>query len=300
MGTVDESRFQQADLLLRAVDNVFRKLIRFLVGRISLVRLQEMVRHIYVEETELKLRAENPGKNIPLTRLALQTGLDTRALVQIRKRLQTEGAQYRQQFLAELTPESAVVEAWAGRVRSNPEAEAELRVLDYGTEKAGFESLVRSTLSIRGVTTQSIIQRLVDTRTVEQDRELRTLRLLVDHYSPYLSQDEPNIINAAFSAIANLISTIEHNVNAAPADKLFQRQAWTFRLHPAQRREFQTAMRAMLEQYESNAVAEIAPWEEAHYGEGLVTAGVGLYYFEESEAMSPKTPVELNSVTPPE
>jgi len=283
MGMVDESRFQQADLLLRAVDNVFRKLIRFLVGRISLIRLQEMIRHIYVEETEQKLQAENPGKNVPLTRLALNTGLDTRALVQIRKRLQTEGPQYRQQFLAELTPESAVVEAWAGRVRAKPDVEADPRVLDYGSENAGFESLVRSTLSIRGITTQSIIQRLVDTRTVEQDRQHRTLRLLVDHYSPYLSQDEPNIINAAFSAIANLISTIEHNVDAKPGDKLFQRQAWTFRLHPSRQLEFRTAMRSMLEQYESDALAEIAPWEEESFGDGLVTAGVGFYYFEESE-----------------
>ena len=40
--------YQEAAILTRAVENVFRKLIRFLVGRISLVRLQEMIRYIYV------------------------------------------------------------------------------------------------------------------------------------------------------------------------------------------------------------------------------------------------------------
>jgi hypothetical protein len=258
---------------------VFRKLIRFLVGRISLVRLQEMLRHIYVEETELKLQAEQPGRNVPLARLALNTGLDTRALVQIRERLQSGAPQFRQQFLAELTPESAVVEAWAGRVRKAGQAGA-AAVLDYGRDDAGFETLVRSTLSIRGITTQSIMQRLVDTRTVEQDRERRTLRLLVDHYSPYLSQDEPNIVNAAFSAISNLISTIEHNVHADPEEKLFHRQAWTFRLDPGQRAEFRAGMRSLLERCEENARREIAPWELEDYGEGLLTAGVGFYYFE--------------------
>lgn len=279
MPTMAGQRLQEAELLARAVENVFRKLIRFLVGRISLVRLQEMLRHIYVEETELKLQAEQPGRNVPLARLALNTGLDTRALVQIRERLQSGAPQFRQQFLAELTPESAVVEAWAGRVRKAGQAGA-AAVLDYGRDDAGFETLVRSTLSIRGITTQSILQRLVDTRTVEQDRERRTLRLLVDHYSPYLSQDEPNIVNAAFSAISNLISTIEHNVHADPEEKLFQRQAWTFRLDPGQRAEFRAGMRSLLERCEENARREIAPWELEDYGERLLTAGVGFYYFE--------------------
>lgn len=279
MARTGHGRLHKAELLARAVENVLRKLIRFLVGRISLVRLQEMIRHIYVEETELKLRSEKPGRNVPLTQLALKTGLDTRALVQIRKRLQTEGQLYQQQFLAELTPESAVVEAWAERVRERGTAK-DAAVLDYGADNAGFESLVRSTLSIRGITPQSIIQRLVDTASVEQDRDRRTLRLLVDHYSPYLSHDEPNIVNAALSAISNLISTIEHNVGASHEDKLFQRQAWTFRLDPDRREEFRRAMREMLERCEADALNRIAPWEQDEYGGELLTAGVGFYYFE--------------------
>jgi hypothetical protein len=277
MATDGDQRLQEAELLTRAVENVFRRLIRFLVGRISLVRLQEMIRHIYVEETERKLQAEAPGKNVPLSRLALNTGLDTRALVQIRHKLRTEGSQYRQQFLAELTPESAVVEAWAVQIRGSA---AGGRVLKYGHEDAGFERLVKSSVSIRGITPQTIIQRLVDTNSVERDREQRTLTLLVDHYSPYLSQDEPNIFNAAFSAISNLISTIEHNAEAEQTDKLFQRQAWTFRLDPQRLAEFRAAMRTMLEQCESDALRTIEPWELDQYGDDLVTAGVGFYYFE--------------------
>ena len=91
-------------------------MIRFLVGRITLVKLQEMIRFIYVEETEKKLRAERPGRNVPLTQLALNTGLDTRTLTRVRERLQEGESRYRRQFLAELTPESAVVEAWASAV----------------------------------------------------------------------------------------------------------------------------------------------------------------------------------------
>jgi len=113
MPATQKNRSGEAAILTRAVDTVFRKLIRFLVGRISLVRLQEMIRYIYVEEAEKTLRIANPGKNVPMTRLALITGLDTRTLVEVRKRLETDSSQYRQQFLSELTPESAIVEAWA-------------------------------------------------------------------------------------------------------------------------------------------------------------------------------------------
>lgn len=277
MTTVTEARLQEADLLARAVENVFRKLIRFLVGRISLVKLQEMIRFIYIDETEKKLKAENPGKNVPLTRLALNTGLDTRTLTRVREQLYQGEPQYRTQFLAELTPESAVVEAWSG-------LKGQGSVLQYGSESAEFEKLVRRTISTRGITIQSIIKRLVDTNSIEQDKEKQSLKLLVDHYSPYLSDDEPNIINAAFSAISNLIGTIENNVNNGTEDRLFQRQAWTFRLNPEDRQEFRKNMRQMLEQYEEDSMRAIEPWEVERYGSGLVTAGVGFYYFEESEA----------------
>lgn len=274
MSPVTEARLQDADLLAGAVENVLRKLIRFLVGRISLVKLAEMIRLIYIDETEKKLKKENPGKNVALTRLALHTGLDTRTLTRAREVLYTGGHQYRQQFLAELTPESAVVEAWAN-------LKGDKSVLEYGSEDADFERLVRATISTRGITIQSIIKRLVDTNSVEQDKENRTLKLLVDHYSPYLSDDEPNMINAAFSAISNLLTTIEYNVNSGQDSRLFQRQAWTFRLNPHDRERFRLAMRELLEKQEKEAMESIVPWEMESYGEDLVTAGIGLYYFEE-------------------
>lgn len=279
MPAIRDNRLDEAAILTRAVENVFRKLIRFLVGRISLVRLQEMIRYIYVEEAEKNLRSENPGKNVPLTKLALVTGLDTRTLVQVRKRLEVDTQQYRQQFLAELTPESAIVEAWVEQAK-NPDSDNG-SVLGYGSDKKAFEKLVRSTVPGRGITTQSIIERLVATNSVVQDKENRTLKLMVERFSPYLSDDEPNMVNAALSAISNLTSTIEHNMEAAQEEKFFQRQSWTFRLRPVDRESFRQMSREMLARYKDEAEAEIKPWERKKYSGGLITAGVGFYYFEE-------------------
>jgi hypothetical protein len=105
----------------------------------------------------------------------------------------------------------------------------------------------------------------------------------VDHYTPYLSDDEPNIVNAAFSAISNLLSTIEFNVTAKRSERLFQRQVWSFRLRPEDRADFRRAMRLQLEQYEKTAMDAIEPWEQERYADKLMTAGVGLYYFEETQ-----------------
>ena len=274
-----DDRLDEAAILTRAVENVFRKLIRFLVGRISLVRLQEMIRYIYVEEAEKNLRSENPGKNVPLTKLALVTGLDTRTLVQVRKRLEVDTQQYRQQFLAELTPESAIVETWVEQAQ-NPDSDNG-SVLSYGNDKSTFEKLVRSTIPGRGITTQSIIERLVATKSITQDKEYRTLQLIVKRFSPYLSDDEPNIVNAALSAISNLTSTIEHNMKATQEEKFFQQQSWTFRLNPDDRVTFRRIVRESLERCKALAETDMEPWEREEYGMEMMTAGVGFYYFEE-------------------
>ncbi len=281
MPLIKEEHLHDAAILTKAVENVFRKLIRFLVGRISLVKLQEMIRFIYVEEAERNIRAENPGKNVPLTRLALITGLDTRTLRHVKRKLVLEGEIYKQQFLKDLTPESAIVEAWADQINLAGRGSTTRSVLTYGNENSEFDSLVRSTISTRGITTHSIIKRLLATNSIEQDKSKKTLRLMVDQFSPYLSNDEPNIVNAAFSAISNLISTIEYNVNSPNDQKMFQRQSWTFRLKPGDQMKFRETMGQFLRKADKLARQKIRPWERDEYGTDLITAGIGLYYFED-------------------
>lgn len=268
----------EAAILTLAVENVFRKLIRFLVGRISLVRLQEMIRYIYVEEAEKGLRSESPGKNVPMTRLALVTGLDTRTLVQVRRRLEEDTQQYRQQFLTELTPESAIVEAWSGLAGGKGKGSR----LSYGRSDTGFEQLVKSTISGRGITTRSIIERLLATGSIVQDKRNRTVELAVEQFSPFLSGDEPSMVNAALSSLSGFLSTVEHNLKVPKPERFFQRQIWTFRLQPDDRESFRQAMRDQLEHYKDRAEASIEPWESKDYGDDLVTAGAGFYYFEDT------------------
>lgn len=271
---------EDATVFAKAVETMFRKLVRFLVGRVSLSSLQEMLRHIYVEEADSQLQIGRPGRSVPLTKLAVITGLDTRTVAQIRKSIYENNVLFEQLPLKELTPESAVVEAWAQSV-SEDNGESNPDLLSYDGPDSGFERLFRRVVKSRGVTAQSVIERLVATKSVDIDRSKKTIRLIVSRFSPYFADDEPNAIISALSALSNLASTVEHNVGMPKEERLFQRQAWTFRLNPSQKEEFRSSLNKLLTSMDIAAGQEIAKWEEKEYEEHFLTAGVGIYYFED-------------------
>lgn len=285
MPKTSSPRLEDVAVFTQAVENVFRKLVRILVGRISLLKLQEMMSFIYVEETEKILKQDRPGKNIPLTRLALMTGLDSRTVVSIKSRIEASGLKYKQKFLKELTPESAVVEEWANRINAaSPKDKHKLRTMAYGTDEAEFEKLIRATITSRGITSQSIIQRLVTCKNITQKKTNKTITLVVDKFTPYLSDDEPQIFNAAFTGVSNLLSTAEHNINTPSEARLFQRDVWTFHLPRERQHDFKIAMRKFLENTEDQARLAIEPWEVKGSSANVISAGVGFYYFDEPES----------------
>ena len=84
MATPGETILRDVAILTRAVESAFRKLIRLLIGKMSLKKLQEMIQIIFIEEAEAKLQQESPGKNVALGDIALQTGVDTRTIKKLR------------------------------------------------------------------------------------------------------------------------------------------------------------------------------------------------------------------------
>ena len=119
----DPPRMHDLEIFARALENILRKLIRFLVGRISLVKLSEMIRTIYVQEAERKLKLERPTKSVSLTRLAVLTGIDTRTLTKVRNSEEYSGPLYKtRRFLRQMTPEGRILDVWSSDNRFlNPE-----------------------------------------------------------------------------------------------------------------------------------------------------------------------------------
>ena len=167
MPNSQNQHLQDAVTLTRAVENVFRKLIRFLVGRISLVKLQEMIRNVYIEESEITLRRDRPNKDVALTRLALLTGLDTRTLAKIRNSDQYRKPLHKEsRFIKAMTPESCVLDVWISSTVFLDPASGNPKKLMLKGQGASFEKLVKEAVTSRGVTVQSILARLISNRAV--------------------------------------------------------------------------------------------------------------------------------------
>lgn len=274
---------QDAGMLTRWVESIFRHIARLLAGRMTLTQLQNLMREIFVQECEAHLRRERPGKNIPLSQLAVLTGLDTRTLIRIRADIAGRTLQgARRARIADLSSEAKVVEMWAHNPRYR-DATGAPRPLTWRGTGSEFEELVREVVTARGVTVQSILERLVATGSVEHDRKKGQLRLLTQRFSPFNSEDELSLMSNGLQAITNLSGSVCRNIASRREDRVIQRELWTFRLDRARRDEFRQKVREFLLETENRAEAVMAPMESEFEYAGQATAGIGLYYFEEDE-----------------
>lgn len=286
--SLEDGPLKEAAIFTRAVENVFRKLIRLLLGRMTLVRLQEMIRLIFVEEAELHLKRERPGKNVPLTKMALMTGLDTRTL----NKIQVEIAEnlpihLEGKFLREITPECSVLDSWASNsIYLDSKSKNPIPLKLCGDEPS-FESLVKNTLSSRGITPQSLLEKLIESESVSMDENAQTVTLLDRQFLPFKMEGTMAAVDLGLAAVGNLIETVGHNtgLNARTGEAFFQRSNWTHRLSLRDIRKFRAEIRQVLKRAEQKSVDVLAKYEENETKSNQFTAGVGIFYFEE-EAIS--------------
>jgi hypothetical protein len=284
MPPVQNEQLQDAAVLTRAIENLFRKLIRFLVGRLSLVKLQELIRYIYVEEAEGKLRKEKPGRDIPLTRLALLTGLDTRTLAKVRNSDRYRKPMYQEnRFIKAMTPKSCVLDIWTSHSQfRDPDTGKPKQIVLRGSE-ASFEQLVKEAVTSRGVTSQSILASLIADRAVELDEGSQKVTLLEKIQAPYKSGNEWGTLEVGLLHTCSLLDTVFHNFEAVRngSATLYQQGCWTHRLKKEKRLDFQKIMRAFMEKSDDEARECMLPYEEKISHEDQLTAGISMFYFEE-------------------
>ena len=172
---------------------------------------------------------------------------------------------------------------WARHERYRDPASGEPRALAYGNPEAEFEQLVKAVVNARGVTPQSILDRLVGTNSVEADTDKGVLHLVTDRYSPFDSQHEMSLMSNGMQAIINLTGTVGRNIESPNDARNIQREVWTFRLDPDNRDRFHEKVRDFLLDMEQEAARVMTPLESEQQHDGQITAGVGFYYFEESD-----------------
>ena len=271
-------------ILTLAVENVFRKLIRLLIGKISLKKLQEMIQVIFVEEAEASLKQERPGKNVALSTLAVITGIDTRTLTKIKtKDSYLKPFHEEKRFLSEITPECSVLDVWESSETYTDPKTGKPRVLAINGSKPSFESLISDSNSTRGVTVKSFLQRLEASNSIVVDKAKSSVQMIDKRYTPFGSEAHTENARIGMAAVGNLVDTIGHNLTAPTEGKesFYQRGCWTNRLDLDDRNKLRELVKSFLSGIDEKARRIIKPFEQETVNHDQVTAGVSLFYFEE-------------------
>jgi hypothetical protein len=271
-------------ILTCAVEGVFRKLIRMLIGRMSLKKLQEMIQVIFIEEAEKMLRQESPGKNAALSTLAVIAGYDTRKIVRIKSNDNyLKSFHKKERFLSSITPECSILDVW----ESNPEyldtKTGKPKTLKITGPVPSFESLLGKSVTARGVTVTSFLQRLEASHSIEVDKKRNEVRMLEKRYLPSQSKDKTESVKVGMAVIGNLVDTITHNLNASGTkEELFYQQGcWTNRLKRADSTKLRQLVRSFLMESDESARKIIGPFEQQEADTDQITAGISMFYFEE-------------------
>ena len=280
MSAPDQKPLQEVAILTKSIEFVVRNFVKILVGKISLVRLQQLVQTIFVEEAENYLQKERPGKEASLTSLAVLTGADTRKLSQVRN-----SGTYRKPlhdvpgFLGEVTPEACLIELWTSNPRFADLETGVPKAVPLWGEEGSFEILVREAIRTRGVTVQSIAERMQRNNLVELHDD-GMVELKLKKFAPLELRQKIGEIKLGLDATGHLLGTVNANLRAEEGDKLFQRGSWTHRLSPERRRQLEAKATGYLGHADDEIRAILETFEEEDAGEQQITAGVGMFYFE--------------------
>ncbi len=268
------SRNPEVGRFAASILRVLRPLIRLMVGNITFPAFLNMAKTIYVEEAERKLLQRDSNARITKSSLALLTGIDTRAISHIL----SSDPNSREVEAKDLLPEAHVLAKWALDPIYLDELSDPLDLPIYGRGQT-FQSLVSQTAG-RNVTAQTVLDRLVASGNIELVDE-NTVRLLSRYYFP-LSGAKYELIDVGMAAAANLLSTVQFNVDHRddPSRRLIQQQRWSNTIPADKYKEFKLAIEKQIRENIDSSLAKIENYEDENSAEQLMTAGVGFYFFE--------------------
>lgn len=281
MPTINETELRDVAVLTRAVENVFRKLIRMLIGKMSLKKLQEMIQLLFVEETEAKLKKESPGKNVALGDIALQTGVDTRTIKKIRTYIAVSNPIHLDDvFLDGFMPLFKVFDLWMNDEKFFDPETGKPRVLPIEGEGATFTELVRLAIQSRGLTAHAVLKRLKEIDVVNEESGTVVLK---QEDNVFISKDDLDLLDVGFTAIGNLVSTISHNIqnNLNEEAKYFQRGSWDYQFDADKMDHVRNEIHKYLRREDKRSRDLIAKLAETDARTGQLTAGISMFYFEE-------------------
>ena len=255
--------------LTNAVGLVLRRIVRLMVGSVSFPALVEILKTIYVEEAEKKIK--RAGTKPTKSALALITGLDTRVVSSV----------INKDYDLTLEPknicaENALLDMWANDPFFTDSETQQPQVLPIEGRGRTFQGLVLRSIG-RNITIKTVLDRLLSSgniKTISDGTE--KVEMLSLFYSP-ITNDRANMTDIAFIESSRVLSAAIHNMNSDIDSRVPQQGRWTYRLSPTRYKEFRQEARLLLQKQIKEGEALLENFEDAQKQPGQLTVGIGWY-----------------------
>ena len=277
-GVVMNNNLNQQDdakSITHFLSRVFRKVVRLVIGTVSLPALTDILKAIYVEEAQKKLERE--GSKPTKSAIALMTGLDTRVVSSLmaenlENTLQTQN----------VNPEHALIDMWTSDpFFQDPETgkPAALPIVGKGRT---FQTLVLRSIG-RNITVKTVISRLLASENIRvTQKDVEVVELLSMLYSP-ISDDRAKQTEVGLVEASRVLSAVIHSMTATSETRVPQQGRWTYRLAPERYQEFRLRARDLLGKQIKEGESLLEEFEEATKQPGQVTVGIGWYQWGDHE-----------------
>lgn len=257
------------------LSQVFSKVVRLVIGTVSLPALVDILKAIYVEEAERKLVRE--GSKPTKSALALMTGLDTRVVSQVLE--QNLEATIQNQ---NVNPEHALIDMWSSDPYFQDPETGRAAKLPIGGKGRTFQGLVLRSIG-RNITVKTVIDRLSASGNIRIiPGDIERVELLSMFYSP-ISDDRAKQTEVGLIEASRVLSAVIHNMRAIAEFRVPQQGRWTYRLSTDRYKDFRLRARQLLEKQIKEGEALLEEFEEPKKHAGQMTVGIGWYQWSDRE-----------------
>jgi len=257
------------------LSQVFRKVVRLVIGTVSLPALYDILKTIYVEEAQKKL--ERDGGKPTKSAIALMTGLDTRVVSSLMDE-KVQGASDSQS----VNPENALIDMWTSDPFFLDPETGEPADLPIAGRGKTFQGLVLKSIG-RNITVKTVMDRLLAWGSIRVNHgDIDTVELISRTYLP-LSDDRIKHTEIGLLEASRILGAVVHNMNSDPETRVPQQGRWTYRLDPDRYKEFRRKARALLDKQIKEGESLLEDFEEPTKVPGQITVGIGWYQWGDHE-----------------
>ncbi len=251
------------------LSRIFRKVIRLVIGSVSLPALYDILKVLYVEEAENKLVRE--GSKPTKSAIALITGLDTRVVTSVMSQ-NIESTLKNQN----ITPENVLIDMWVSDPFFQDSKTGRPAALPISGRGRTFQGLVLKSIG-RNITVKTVMDRLETGGSIRVNHgDIDTVELISELYLP-ITDDRVRHTEVGLLEASRVLSAVIHNMNSESNTRVPQQGRWTYRLDPEKYREFRQKVRGLLSEQIKEGESLLEEFEEPTKQPGQITVGIGWY-----------------------